>query len=239
MLDKIITSKNESGKVNVVAFEGAPFSGKTTLIRKLHEKYGVKFVKEYAEYANGGNDFPPFPSKNFDDAKKSVRFMVDIEKRRCEEAYDIAINSELPVIMDRSPLSCIVFQKTVEVLHPEYPSVYAYSVEAFLKAYDDGKIFFPQIMIYIQPPELQAFQNRVINRGATPINMFNDHKCGKIMELWYKHCITMCFSELNHKIIPSNNNQIENNVDFVGNFILNEADYQSNPYNNISKLSSY
>lgn len=222
--------------MKIAAVEGAPFSGKTTLIKGLSEQFGVKFVPEYAKYASSGKDFPPFPSASIKDAKKSVEFFVDLEKKRCSDVIKLAQETDMPIIMDRSPLSCIVFQKMIEINNPELPSVYAYSIEAFYDAYEKGEIFFPQVMVYIQPPGFEDFKQRVANRGETPIEMFNTYQCGKIMELWYKLCVKKCFKDFNSLVLPSGNNQIQSNIDFASSFLISEANYKTNPFINLPTM---
>lgn len=95
-------------KIKLITVEGASFSGKTSLIAQLAQ-YGYKFIGEYADYANNGLDFPKLPFDTPEEAKSSIDFFLEIEKRRTADAKKLAKNSNLPIIMDRSPFSCMVF----------------------------------------------------------------------------------------------------------------------------------
>ena len=50
--------------LKITAIEGASFSGKSTLIKELSEKYGIPFIGEYSDFANNGADFPKFVKLN-------------------------------------------------------------------------------------------------------------------------------------------------------------------------------
>jgi deoxyadenosine/deoxycytidine kinase len=197
-------------KLRISTLEGNCFSGKSTLLRELMQKYNVKVVGEYADYANDGEDFPPFPSASYEDAKKSIDFFVEIEKRRISKAVDLSAQSSLPVVMDRSPLSCIVFQAAVEEQFA-VPSAHAYSVDAFNKQVQLGTIVYPQALVYLEPENLETFNKRVLQRGRVGIDFLNTSENFFVMQRLYRDYATTHYGKENSIQLQS----LEGKVDLV------------------------
>lgn len=69
-------------ELNLLALEGPPFSGKTTVINRLRMDHGNQTVviPEAGEYVGGDMNFPTVPFSNFSDAKASTHFFVAAEE---------------------------------------------------------------------------------------------------------------------------------------------------------------
>lgn len=89
----------------------------------------------------------------------------------------------------------------LEILTPQNPSVYTYTVDTFLQANLQGEIILPQAIIYLKPPSYEDFLQRVSDRGATLIPLLNDYTSGKVMELWYNRLVSTEFDPSNSRII--------------------------------------
>lgn len=202
-------------KQAIVAIEGNSFSGKTTTTESLAETFGVPIIHEYDKYAGGGLNFPSFPPDNYSEAKKSIDFFVELETRRTHDAIEHSIKSGLPVVMDRSPFSCLVFQWTVQKRLPEVPNAYAYSLETFEKAVQSGDIVLPDGLIYLEPESEAIFLDRVRRRGRVHIDFLNDVETLRSMRYWYKEVISKAFP-FSGTIIQT----VEGNIDLTTLFVF-------------------
>jgi len=101
-----------------IAFEGVSFSGKTTLASSLERESPeeIKMLAEYVVYAGGGQNFPPFPPKNKQEAIKSLEFFLNLERRRHK---DIEALKDRPyfLVLDRSIVSLLGFRFAQKYLH--------------------------------------------------------------------------------------------------------------------------
>lgn len=163
-------------ELNLLALEGPPFSGKTTVINKLKMDYRNQAVviPEAGEYVGGDKNFPKVPFDTFHDAKASTHFFVATEEKRTEDirrAYEI---TGLPIIMDRStPISSLVFYMLLEEKHPELhkfkESYYRYGFDIFQNAVDRGTILLPKRIIYVQSGDEETFRARTPRGASTNI----------------------------------------------------------------------
>ena len=135
--------------LKISTIEGSCFSGKTSLLRNLRDKFDVKIIEEYDHYVDGGKNFPKFPPQTLDEAKSAIKFFVEVEKRRSFDAINLSLKYNKPVVMDRSPLSCMVFQKVAEENHPEIPQIYAYTIDVFNEEAENGNIILPSFLLYL------------------------------------------------------------------------------------------
>jgi deoxyadenosine/deoxycytidine kinase len=214
-------------KLKISTLEGPCFSGKTTLLNELRTKFGVATIEEYVHYAGGSKKMPQFPPKTLDEAKTSVRFLVEIEKKRTNDAVELSLKKGVPVIMDRSPLSCIVFEKALSKFDPEIPSVYAYSIEAFHQEIENGNIVIPGAMIYLESGSVEQFVNRVLKRGRIKINMLNDPQALLIMQEWYRDIIKDIYNDNNGIVLKSVDGELDLTAFYAMEFIQ-KAKYSVN-----------
>jgi deoxyadenosine/deoxycytidine kinase len=208
----------------IFAVEGNSFSGKTTTVERLEEQFHVPIVHEYDRYANGGINFPHFPPETYEDAKGSIDFFVELETRRSQDAMELALTRDLPVVLDRSPYSCLVFQWTVGRRDPSIPEAYAYSLEKFQRAVEDGNIILPNGLIYLEPGSEDIFMKRVQTRGRVHIDFLNDIETLRLMREWYKKVMDKHFVDDSGIIIQT----VEGNIDLTAmllfEFITNSND---------------
>lgn len=163
-------------EINLLALEGPPFSGKTTVINRLktaHRNQTV-VIPESGEYVGGDRNFPPIPFATFSDAKASTHFFVATEEKRTQDARRALETTGLPVIMDRStPISSLVFYMLLEEKHPELhkfdDSFYRYGFDVFQNAVDKGTILLPRRIIYMQPGNEDTFKARTPRGASTNI----------------------------------------------------------------------
>jgi len=180
----------------ILTIEGNSFSGKTVTAEKLREVFGIPIVREYFEYAEDqGWKFPKFPRDNFEDAKNAINFFLELEKRRSDDAIDLSARKHMPVVMDRSPFSCIVFEWTVSKRFPKTPSAYVYAIEKFQKAFDEGKIILPQGLVLLEPENDDIFLSRVKKRGRVDVQFLNDLETMQLMKSWYISTIDNTFPD--------------------------------------------
>jgi deoxyadenosine/deoxycytidine kinase len=214
-----------SEQIRISTIEGNCYSGKSTMVRELGMRYGMKTVGENADFANNGKDFPIFPPASYEDAKKSIDLFVQIEKKRYDTAVNLAHQTSQPVVMDRSPLSCIIFQAAVEVQFNN-PSAYAYSVDAFNKEVQDGKIVYPQALVYLEPETIYIFKKRVIERGRVAIDFLNTTENFLVMKKLYSEFISRHYRKESTILLKSQEGNIDLDTYTAFQFITN-ANYSS------------
>ena len=170
----------------IFGLEGNSFAGKTTTSEYLREHFNVPIVREYGPYAYEiGAEFPKFPPESYEEAKKSIDFFVELEKRRSGDAVDLAEHRGVPVVMDRGPFSCIVFERTVRRDLEGVPSAYLYSIEKFQRAYEDGQIILPDGLVVLEPQTDEEFLRRVQERGRVKVGFLNELRTLHTMQEWY------------------------------------------------------
>jgi deoxyadenosine/deoxycytidine kinase len=225
---------NENFKISTI--EGHCFSGKTTLLKELEKTYQVNIIEEYDYYAGGGINFPNFPPKSLEEAKSAVKFFIELEKRRTNDAVELCIKYNQPVIMDRSPLACMAFQKVAESQYPDIPKIYAYSMDAFKESAEKGDIILPSVILYIEPPDLEAYMKRVAIRGRLPNEFLNKPETFLAMSKWYKEVISKAFNDSNSLILLSKEGELDLYSYFAYEF-LNSATYGISPIFNLEPKS--
>lgn len=219
----------------IAAIEGNSFSGKTTTVESLEDTFGIPVIHEYDRYAGGGLNFPSFPPDNVGEAKKAIDFFVRLEVRRSQHALELAEKSALPVVMDRSPFSCIVFQKAVQDTMPNLPNAYAYSIEAFQKAICDGEIVLPGAMIYLEPQDEATFEKRVRERGRVHIDFLNETRTFRLMQSWYTNLVKDVYGIDSGIILKSLEENIDLTTLFAFEFVM-KARYKENGIDLIARL---
>jgi deoxyadenosine/deoxycytidine kinase len=211
----------------ICIIEAASFSGKTTLAKLLQEKHGIRIVQEYARYADSAKKFPPLPFATYQDAKDSTKFFVELEIDRSRKALKLHEKTKKPVLMDRSLLGCLAFQKSIEILHPNQNSAYQYALELAEMAYNRNEILTPVSTIYLSPPTQDQFRRRIEKRGKTDNELLNVWESGETMKYWYLKCLENCFNKGNSLILPSSDENPEGNIQPTMDFLLNPNSYQN------------
>jgi len=217
-------------KHKIATIEGHCFSGKTTIINKLRSNYQIEIIEEYVDYAGGADFFPKFPPRSIEEAKSSIKYFVDLEKKRSHDAIEKSIKSGLPVIMDRSPLSCIVFQKVANSQVKDIDDIYSYSCEAFYTEFEKGNIVFPSVIVYAEPPNIEIFKKRVLQRGRVPIEFLNTPETFIQMQKWYKQFLSEHLTSNNGMILQTLEGQVDLLAFMVYEFLSNAnftGDYSS------------
>lgn len=170
----------------IIAIEGNSFSGKTTLIRDINRS-GLPTIGEYNVYAGNGYAVPAFPPRSYSEAKTSVDFFIGLEERRSSDTVRLIEHGSNQVIMDRSPFSCILFQKLVRDLFPSIPEAYEYCIDSFLEAYQAEKIVLPTALIHIKPSSSAEFLRRVSERGRVHFDFLNEPVVDETIHNWYEN----------------------------------------------------
>lgn len=203
--------------MNIASVEGSSFSGKTTLVETLKDLYDVEVIPEYDAYVGGGRNFPRFPPATVEEAQKSIDFFVEIEKRRSAEAVELSERYNRPVIMDRSPYSCIVFQSVVHNHLQPIPSAYLYSIERFLEEADQGNIIVPNSLIYLYP-SVEQFRDRVRSRGRVGIDFLNWETTLTHIQEWFEN-LRSFYPTTNLMMLQSNEGQVSIDAYLVWEFL--------------------
>ena len=93
----------------LIAIEGIPYSGKTTLSHLIKQNMNFKRIPEIAEINNNGADFPLFPKNDLEAIQSDSWFFQEEIKRTQIIKEFIKTNS---IIMDRSYVSSLAFVKS-------------------------------------------------------------------------------------------------------------------------------
>lgn len=143
------------------SLEGHSFAGKTTLIRHLEKVYDFNQVGEYDSFVDNTNDYPPHPHKSAEIATHDVDFFADLDLKR-EHRLRHYLASEKTVVMDRSFISLILFQKYTKHLNRknEYDA-YHYAKEKYYKLLSSETLSMPDLMIYMAPESLEVHTSRL------------------------------------------------------------------------------
>jgi len=199
-------------KPTIISLEGAPFAGKTTLLNYLKQHYSNELIviPEASEYIGGDKNNPSIPFNRFDDAKASTYFFLELEKQRILDARALALETGLPVILDRStPIFSLIFYKLLEEYYAKWhsftDSFFDHAKNVFNQAQMMGEIIMPSAIVYLKPKNKMIFVSR-IPRGANN-NMFTNWDIYLQVESYYKELIINNYAlEYQHKILYSENN---------------------------------
>jgi len=216
--------------MNISTIEGNSFSGKTTLVECVKQFHDVTMVAEYDEYVGGGANFPAFPPDSISDACKAIDFFVEVERRRSSDAIELAERYGKPVIMDRSPFSCILFQSVVKDNNVSVPNAFLYSIERFIEKSISGEIVLPTSLIYLYPT-LTQFKSRRDSRGRVGIDFLNLETTLLYSNDWYRMLCSM-LKKGNALEIQSSEGNVQLDAYLVTEF-LSRVDIS---YNSISLL---
>jgi deoxyadenosine/deoxycytidine kinase len=205
--------KKEYNPTQFFAIEGPAFAGKTTIINYLLEKFPnkVAVLPEASEYVGGDHNFPNVPFANFDAAKASTHFFLELERLRSLEALSLNAHTNLPVLLDRStPLSSILFYDLLEShfseLHNFRESFKQHALEVFNIELQNNKFFVPERIILVVPKDKETFESR-LSRGAKN-SMFGHWSSVAFLHEEYKKIINSHFK--NKVLILETENTQEN-----------------------------
>ncbi|MEK7175291.1 MAG: hypothetical protein AAB693_00595 [Patescibacteria group bacterium] len=106
---------NEQAPKNkkIIALEGTIKAGKTTLAGGIEKTLNAGVVWEYGKYLNG-RQFPIFPPRDLEVAKKVTEFFASIEQERLEDLEKIIKDI---VVVDRIHHSCLAVNYTADKLY--------------------------------------------------------------------------------------------------------------------------
>lgn len=126
--------------------EGHSFVGKTTLLNALKDLSApVLVIDEHDVYANGIDNYPPFPSITPAEAIENVTFFYNLEKIRLKDSLNATI-----ALFDRGIFSVILFQKYIESLHlPDHTSAYDFAKGEAVRLIESNAVAVPDYVIYL------------------------------------------------------------------------------------------
>jgi thymidylate kinase len=159
----------------IVGIEGPAFSGKTSLLGLLKERFTneVAVIPEGTEYIDRNNNASEFPLDLSPEGKKGVHFCIEVEKARCEDALKEQRKGRL-VFMDRSIISNFVFYLLVNKTNTadkEMKDFLPYATAAFKQALINKNLFFPSRIVFITISDQATFIERLKRGGHS--NVFN------------------------------------------------------------------
>jgi hypothetical protein len=143
--------------LRLLAAEGPCFAGKSSLIAALVHQAAATAVPEYTDLA----PMPRFPPRDRNAVARDLTQLRDLDISRTA----LARQSAGPVVLDRSPLSCVVFQYAMRPLAP--PCDHRLAVSTFTSAAQQGLIVLPEAYLYLRldPAGILARQR---SRGPVP-----------------------------------------------------------------------
>lgn len=212
----------KENEIRIGSIEGNSYSGKTTLAKELENIYGFSIVWEPSAYTKR---FPVFPPESYEEAKQSVDFFVEIEKRRSNDALKLAEQSNI-VIMDRSVWTYSAFQYVVMKRMPNVPNSYLYSLDVLQKQIENKQIIAPSALVSLEPKNKEVFERRVLERGRVGIDFLNDWETTTLMEEMLGTIIKCVYSRKSGTTILSSTNIME--IAAETNNFLQQSDYFSN-----------
>ena len=164
----------------VYAIEGVSGVGKTTLLNNLKKIPEISGIDEYTTYAGGHNNFPKESG-----ASESIEAFIKWETQRSLVAK--RFTNQNIVIMDRSPLSIIVFDYALN----QDSTAFIRVAKAFQRAWEEGEILMPRGFIFIKAHP-QTIVER-LNNNNFKMKAFIDRKNIEMIQEFYafyfKNCI--------------------------------------------------
>lgn len=137
--DKLIESEPKSTRV--VAIEGPVCAGKSSLVNSLIGS-GLGGILEYSEYVGHANqDFPKFPPRDAEQAKRSFEFFLDLEKQRI---LDMQLLTQSNVVIDRSIFTLLAFEAGASRITGI--DIFDWAVERLLQ---EEEIILPDHVVYL------------------------------------------------------------------------------------------
>lgn len=135
----------------VAAVEGLPYSGKSTLVRRLRTLLGGHAAPDYSD----AGPLPPWPPRTASDVEAALQHFLLIERQRAQAAVR---TSSAVVLLDRSPLTLIAHEYGMAAIG--VPANPRRAVELYAKAAATGSILTPDAYIYVAVPDPITAQRR-------------------------------------------------------------------------------
>lgn len=198
-----------------VALEGSSFVGKSTLGKLLAERLSTKLVQDY-----GCWQLPLFPPPDEAEARAGIDYLLDIERW-----YRSLQTSSDAVLLDRSPWSLIGFHQVVSTLFPDIPTAARYCTRRVCELAQAGEIFLPDVLIIIEPPTEEVFDERVKTRGVIQgLDFLNNYHTAVVHHIYYGKVLQAFYNYEPQQpwgiTLTSRQNNPEISVNAAHNFIL-------------------
>jgi thymidylate kinase len=190
----------------VVALEGLPYSGKTTLAAALTKEaqsrgISVLVFSEFSESPSGhiiedcvrDNSYRQWPLST-----QTFLFLADkcvTSSFAAEVLSDVALSPHTRVIFDRSIFSVVAFQAAIK--YPQLPD--RFQLSSFLEACQTlagGELIIPKKVIYLDVAPSVCYE-----RGL-PAEAFSLEELSRIRETYYKLAQDYQFKIINDMDIP-------------------------------------
>lgn len=206
--------------MTLIAVEGPSFSGKSTLLSQLAQRYSTDTIGEHHDYAGAG--FPPDPNTK-DEAYVNADFFINLERKR---AVDIkqAFDRHALVFSDRSVVSLVAYQLALIAVKDKLPGAIAvpeYVINHARQEIDAGKIEVPDGILLLRTADQETHNLRVGERGRTNSDIFNQYFFAlAISKATEEACNLICPSVPTHTIISDNSERsrqqiLEEAVSFI------------------------
>ncbi len=141
----------------IIAVEGHSYTGKTTIIDELSKDDGITGLAETDVYAGGIENYPPFPPTTMKMAQDNVEFFIELEQRRKK---DCGLHDGT-IVIDRSFLSVILFQKFVSQLPKDWESAVEYTKKRYVELIRQDKVILPDVMIIVSCATVRDYEERL------------------------------------------------------------------------------
>lgn len=155
-LDLNVANLNELAAVldsrvvpGVIGVEGPPFAGKTTFATKLASRLGASLIPEHTDFDQYARDLAlsPWPEDSVAATARQAHF-YRVERKRTRVASEVLAQG-LPVVMDRTTLSVVVYSLARAVTTRIAQSQGLRDLEILMK---DTEVRFPQVLYLLQVP---------------------------------------------------------------------------------------
>lgn len=143
------------GKLIVIS--GLPACGKSTLIRKLQEKYNIITVPEHNEWVKG--KFPKVP-ENIEEKIEKQKFFLNLDMARYNWAMEHKDKADL-IISDTDFTSPLAHNYAERWLLPDF-NIYDWMVDEYLKQLNLKQLGLADYYIYLDV----NFENRLKRRES-------------------------------------------------------------------------
>lgn len=202
-------------ELRIAALDGNSFAGKTSITRTLGKDHDFAVVPEPSEYCT----LPTFPPATYYDAKQSVDYFLEIEKRRSDDAVGFTATASAGVIMDRSLWCYLSFQHVVRKRMPQTPNAYEYCLDIFERGVRDRDVIIPSIEILVTPKDNAIHNRRVEQRGPVDIVFLNDYKTTLCINQWLSEIIRIAYGRSKGLEVYSDENDIKKISNDVATFV--------------------
>lgn len=165
----------------VTGVEGSSFSGKSTLIKEVHNKgNSVSVIPETCDIVGGNRHFRQIPFTSIQEAQLNTHYFLEVEKRRWGQALELVKKPNQQVLMDRiTPFSSVMLFALLRNKYPElhgFSGDYEYAVEQYQKALDAGEIFLPNRMIFVNTDPDSFSQRKSRGTSVNPFGLWDTYQ---------------------------------------------------------------